>query len=99
MPKIDYAFADAESLTFIALPHRTWLQQSSQFLVGRQFSTRSAIAAIETELCRGAALLLTKVFLGFGPLVYFILPSEPTRAPLVAAFALSCLVRFFYKLA
>lgn len=70
------------------------LQQASQLLAGHQINARSALAAIETELDRGAAFLLLPVFLAFGALVYFALPAEPDLAPLVVAFAFPVMLAF-----
>ncbi|MBT1154838.1 ComEC/Rec2 family competence protein [Aminobacter anthyllidis] len=72
--------------------HPSRLQQASQLLAGHQINARSVLAAIEAELDRGAAFLLVPVFLAFGALVYFTLPTEPDLAPLVAAFALPALL-------
>ena len=66
-------------------------------LVGHRITARSTLAAIETELDRGAAFLLLPVFLAAGALVYFALPIEPALAPLVVASATPAVLAFLVR--
>jgi len=94
-PESDSALAASASLS--QSRHLSLLRQASQRLAGRRITVRSALAAIETELDRGAAFLLLPVFLAAGALVYFALPVEPDLAPLVVVSATPAFLAFLAR--
>jgi competence protein ComEC len=95
LPERDAA-PDADASPF-QRGHKSWLRQGSQLLVGHRITARSTLAAIETELDRGAAFLLLPVFLAAGALVYFALPNEPDLAPLVIVSATPAVLAFLTR--
>lgn len=91
-PEPDSAFAAGASPS--QSRNLSLLRRGSQLLSGHRITGRSALAAIETELDRGAAFLLLPVFLAAGALAYFALPSEPDLAPLAVMSAVPAMLAF-----
>lgn len=74
------AVAPSGSMLAPGLPSRL---MAGLAIASRRMTRRKLVAAVETELDRGAAFLFVPVFLAIGALVYFALPAEPALMPLV----------------
>ena len=97
VPGVDSVAVESTSAATELPSRHPWLQQGSRLLAGHKISRRSTLAAIETELDRGAAFLLFPVFLALGALIYFALPAEPALAPLAIAFAVTAWLALFVR--